>query len=196
MSSPTPEPQITQLLLAWNGGDPTAMERLAPIVYSELRRLAQRYLSKERPEHRFQATELVNEAYLKLIDCKQVQWQDRSHFFALSAQLMRRILVDLARSGKRLKRGEGLVVPLVFEECAAASETDRSLDWLELDVALKALEVLDSRKAKVVELRFFAGLSIEETAEVLDVSTVTVRRDWQFARAWLRRELAQTKGSS
>jgi len=172
------------------------MERLAPIVYSELRRLAQRYLSKERPEHRFQATELVNEAYLKLIDCKQVQWQDRSHFFALSAQLMRRILVDLARSGKRLKRGEGLVVPLVFEECAAASETDRSLDWLELDVALKALEVLDSRKAKVVELRFFAGLSIEETAEVLDVSTVTVRRDWQFARAWLRRELAQTKGSS
>lgn len=172
------------------------MERLAPIVYNELRRLAQRYLRKERPDHPFQATELVNEAYLKLVDCTQVQWQDRSHFFALSAQLMRRILVDLARSGRKLKRGPGLVVPLIFEDAAAASTTDRELDWLELDIALKALEAIDARKSKVVELRFFAGLSIEETAEVLQISTVTVRRDWQFARAWLRRELSTPTSSS
>jgi RNA polymerase sigma-70 factor, ECF subfamily len=196
MKASSPEPQITQLLLAWNGGDPTAMERLAPIVYNELRRLAQRYLRKERPDHPFQATELVNEAYLKLVDCTQVQWQDRSHFFALSAQLMRRILVDLARSGRKLKRGPGLVVPLIFEDAAVASTTDRELDWLELDIALKALEALDARKSKVVELRFFAGLSIEETAEVLQISTVTVRRDWQFARAWLRRELSTSTSSS
>jgi RNA polymerase sigma factor (TIGR02999 family) len=178
--------EVSTLLRAWTEGDRSALDKLTPIVYDELRRLARYYLKGERPGHTLQTTALVNEAYLRLVDYKHMQWQDRAHFFAVSAQLMRRILVDHARR-HNLKRGRG--VQHVSLDEALLVGTARSADLVALDEALQALARLDPRKAQVVELRFFGGLSVEETAEVLKVSPVTVMRDWSTARAWLYREL-------
>lgn len=178
---------VSTLLRAWGQGDQTALDALTPIVYKELRRLAQAYMQHERPGHSLQATALVNEAYLRLVDYRRMQWQNRAHFFAVSAQLMRRILVEHARR-RNLKRGGG--VPHVRLEEAAVLGSDRAADLEALDEALNALARLDPRKAQVVEMRFFGGLSVEETAEVLKVSCVTVMRDWSTAKAWLYRELA------
>jgi RNA polymerase sigma-70 factor, ECF subfamily len=182
---------VTKLLLAWNAGEDTALERLIPLVYRELRRLARRYMRGERAGHTLQTTALVNEAYLRLIDSRQVRWQNRAHFFAISAQLMRRILVDFARSRRYQKRGAGSQKVTLIEELIASPQQGR--DLLALDTALSALAVTDARKARVVELRFFGGLSVEEAAEVLKVSPETVMRDWRLAKAWLRRELSQEK---
>jgi RNA polymerase sigma factor (TIGR02999 family) len=176
---------ISELLRAWTDGDQRALDGLTPIVYAELRRLAHRYMKRERPEHSLQTTALVNEAYIRLVDCKRMRWQNRAHFFAVSAQLMRRILVDHARR-HNVKRGHGVPhVPL--DEAAVIGE--RPGDLVALDDALNALAQLDERKVRVVELRFFGGLSVEETAQVLKVSPVTVRRDWSSAKVWLYREL-------
>jgi RNA polymerase sigma factor (TIGR02999 family) len=176
---------ISELLRAWTDGDQRALDGLTPIVYAELRRLAHRYMKRERPEHSLQTTALVNEAYIRLVDCKRMRWQNRAHFFAVSAQLMRRILVDHARR-HNVKRGHGVPhVPL--DEAAVVGE--RPGDLVALDDALNALAQLDERKVRVVELRFFGGLSVEETAQVLKVSPVTVRRDWSSAKVWLYREL-------
>ena len=178
---------ITHLLLAWNAGDAQALDRLMPLVHTELHRLAHRHMAGERPGHQLQTTALVNEAYLRLIDSSRVGWQDRTHFFAVSAQLMRRILVDFARSRNRLKRGGDVVhVPLTEAEGLLL---DSPVDSVALDNALVGLAALDERKSRVVELRFFGGLTVEETADVLKVSSMTVMRDWDFAKAWLRREL-------
>ena len=181
--------EITRLLAAWGGGDKAALDALVPLVHKELRRLAHRYMRQERRDGAFQTTELVNEAYLKLVDCSRVRWQDRAHFFAVSAQLMRRILVDFARSRRYAKRG-GEAIRVTFEKALDAPGAGTP-DWIVLDDALSALEALDARKSRMVELRFFAGLSVEETAEVLQVSPETIHRDWRFARTWLRRELTR-----
>jgi RNA polymerase sigma factor (TIGR02999 family) len=178
---------ITTLLLAWNRGDDDALARLIPLVEAELRRLAHSYMARERPGHMLQTTALLNEAYLRLVDSSRVRWQNRAHFFAVSAQLMRRILVDFARARGKAKRGGGRV-QVSLEEALEISE-ERSPDLVALDDALQALAAFDERKSKVVELRFFGGLSVDETAEVLDVSPVTVMRDWGLAKAWLFREL-------
>ncbi len=180
--------QITRLLAAWGEGDRAALDALLPVIQKELRRLAHRYLRKERDGGGFQTTELVNEAYLKLVDCSRVRWQDRSHFFAISAQLMRRILVDMARSRRYAKRG-GEAIRVTFEKALEKPGGARAPDWIALDDALNTLEALDPRKCRMVELRFFGGLTVEETAEALQVSADTVRRDWRFAKTWLRREL-------
>jgi RNA polymerase sigma factor (TIGR02999 family) len=177
---------ISKLLRAWSGGDRNALERLAPIVYGELHRLARRFMERERPGHSLQATALVNEAYMRLVDYKRMQWQDRAHFFAVSAQLMRRILVEHARR-HNLKRGGG--VQHVSLEEAAVVGGGQTTDLAALDDAMNALARFDPRKVQVVEMRFFGGLSVEETAEVLKVSPVTVMRDWGTAKAWLYREL-------
>lgn len=176
---------VSTLLRAWTEGDQSALEKLAPIVYEELHRLARYYMSQERTGHSLQTTALVNEAYLRLTDYKRMRWQNRAHFFAVSAQLMRRILVDHARR-HNLKRGAG-VQHVALEDTAVVSERDE--DMVALDDALVSLARFDSRKAQIVELRFFGGLSVEETAEVLQVSPVTVMRDWSTARAWLYREM-------
>lgn len=175
------------MLRAWSDGDQNALEKLAPIVYDELRRLAGHYMSLERTGHSLQATALVNEAYLRLVDYKRMQWQNRAHFFAVSAQLMRRILVDHARR-HNLKRGAG--VQHVNLEDTAVVDSAADANMVALDEAMQALSRIDSRKAQVVELRFFGGLSVEETAEVLKVSPITVMRDWRTARAWLYREIS------
>jgi RNA polymerase sigma-70 factor (ECF subfamily) len=177
---------ISGLLRAWGGGDRSALERLTPMVYDELHRLARRYMKRERPGHSLQTTALVNEAYTRLVDYKRMEWQDRAHFFAVSAQLMRRILVDHARR-HNLKRGGG-VQHVSFEDTAEVG-SDRAADLLALDDALDALARVDPRKVQVVEMRYFGGLSVEETADVLKVSPVTVMRDWSTAKAWLYREL-------
>jgi RNA polymerase sigma factor (TIGR02999 family) len=177
---------ISTLLRAWSGGDQSALEKLTPIVYDELHRLARRYMKGERPGHSLQATALVNEAYTRLVDYKRMQWQNRAHFFAVSAQLMRRILVEHARR-HNLKRGVG--VQHVSLDQAAVVGGEQDTDLVALDDAMNALARLDPRKVQVVEMRFFGGLSVEETAEVLKVSTVTVKRDWRAARTWLYREL-------
>src|SRR5438128_2253058 len=177
---------VSELLHAWTEGDQSALERLTPLVYSELHRLARRYMRGERPGHSLQTTALVNEAYMRLVDYERMQWQDRAHFFAVSAQLMRRILVEHARR-HNLKRGGG--VQHVSLEEAAVVGGDEDVDLLALDDAMNGLARIDPRKVQVVEMRFFGGLSVEETAEVLKVSTVTVKRDWRAARAWLYREL-------
>ena len=174
------------LLRAWSDGDQNALDKLAPIVYDELRRLARYYLQGERPGHSLQATALVNEAYLRLVDYKRMRWGNRAHFFAVSAQLMRRILVDHARR-HNLKRG-GAVQHVELEDVAVVGG-DRAENLVALDDALQSLARMDARKARVVELRFFGGLSVEETAEVLQISPVTVMRDWSSARAWLYREI-------
>ena len=177
---------ISALLRAWSDGDQSALERLTPIVYHELHRLAHRYMKLERPGHSLQATALVNEAYMRLVDYERMHWQNRAHFFAVSAQLMRRILVERARR-HNLKRGGGM--PHVSLEEAAVVGDGQDTDMVALDDAMNALSRIDPRKVQVVEMRFFGGLSVEETAEVLKVSTVTVKRDWRAARAWLYREL-------
>jgi RNA polymerase sigma-70 factor, ECF subfamily len=182
--------EVSQLLRAWSGGDQKALERLTPIVYNELHRLARRYMKRERPGHSLQTTALVNEAYMRLVDYKRMQWQNRAHFFAVSAQLMRRILVEHARRNN-LKRGRG-VQQVSLEEAAVVGggrATYLSGNLIALDDALHALARLDARKVQVVEMRFFGGLSVEETAEVLKVSAITVMRDWSTAKAWLYREL-------
>ncbi|SPE35077.1 RNA polymerase, sigma-24 subunit, ECF subfamily [Candidatus Sulfopaludibacter sp. SbA6] len=178
---------ISARLRAWSGGDHGALDRLTPIVYDELHRLARWYMKRERPGHSLQTTALVNEAYVRLVDYKRMQWQDRAHFFAVSAQLMRRILVDHARR-HNLKRGGG--VPHVSLEEAALVGGDRETDLEALDHAMNTLARIDPRKVQVVEMRFFGGLSVEETAEVLKVSAVTVKRDWRAAKLWLYRELS------
>jgi RNA polymerase sigma factor (TIGR02999 family) len=177
---------VSALLRAWSDGDQSALDRLTPIVNEELHRLAQHYMKHERPGHSLQATALVNEAYMRLVDYKRMQWQSRAHFFAVSGQLMRRILVEHARR-HNLKRGGG-VQHLSLDE-AAVLGGDRATDLVALDDAMEALARLDARKVQVVEMRFFGGLSVEETAEVLKVSPVTVMRDWSTAKAWLYREL-------
>ncbi|MBI1766088.1 MAG: sigma-70 family RNA polymerase sigma factor [Acidobacteria bacterium] len=182
-------PQITQLLLAWGAGDEAALAQLMPLVYAELRQVAARHLRRQRPGHTLQTTALVNEAYLRLIDSSQVRWQNRAHFFAVSAQLMRRILVDFARSRQNLKRGGGAQQVSLDEALAVAPE--RGADLLALDDALTRLAALNPRQAQVVELRYFGGLSEEESAEALKVSLRTVQRDWKLARLWLYRELNQ-----
>ena len=188
----TPAPRdITRLLVAWNNGDEAALADLTPLVYEELHRLASRYMGRERAGHTLQTSALVNEAYLRLIDWKNVQWQDRAHFFAVSAQLMRRILVDFARAKAYAKRGGG-ALHLDLEEVAVVSP-DRGTDIVALDEALTALAALSPRQSQVIELRFFGGLSLEETADVLKVSVGTVRRDWSLARAWLHRAVMRNQ---
>jgi RNA polymerase sigma factor (TIGR02999 family) len=179
--------QVTGLLLAWNDGDDTAFEKLVPIVYDELRRMAARYMAGERPGHLLQASALVNEAYLRLIDTQRVRWQNRAHFLAVSAQLMRRILVDFARRSHFQKRGGGAVNVSLDEQYFYSK--DRPKDLMALDDALTALATSHPRIAQVVELRYFGGLTQEETAEVLKISPETVLRDWRFAKVWLLREL-------
>jgi RNA polymerase sigma factor (TIGR02999 family) len=181
--------QITGLLVAWSGGDQSALNELAPLVESELHRLAHHYMGRERPGHTLQTSALVNEAYIRLIDWKNVQWQNRAHFFAVSAQLMRRILVDFARDRQNLKRGGG-ALPVSLSEAAAFPVGHRA-DLVALDEALKALAEVDARKSQVVEMRFFGGLSVKEVAEVLKVSEETVLRDWRLAKVWLLRELGR-----
>ena len=180
-------PEVTQLLLAWSQGEQGALDKLIPFVHEELARLAHYYMSGERVGHTLQTTALVNEAYLRLVDLGQVRWQNRVHFFAVSAHLMRRILVDFARSRNYLKRG-GAVQQVSLAEEMVISE-DHQEDLIAIDEALNALAAIDERKSKVVELRFFGGLTEEETAEVLKVSSETVTRDWRLAKVWLLRAL-------
>jgi RNA polymerase sigma factor (TIGR02999 family) len=182
---------ISGLLRACSDGDQSALDRLTPIVYDELHRLARNYMKRERPGHSLQTAALVNEAYMRLVDCERMQWQNRAHFFAVSAQLMRRILVDHARR-HNLKRGGG-VQHVLLEEAAVVGGGEET-DLVGLDNAMNALARIDPRKVQVVEMRFFGGLSVEETAEVLKVSTVTVKRDWRAAKAWLYRELTGETG--
>jgi RNA polymerase sigma-70 factor, ECF subfamily len=187
MAAASPQ-HVTQLLVAWNNGEQDALEQLIPLVYSELHRLAHRYMERERHGHELQSTALVHEAYQRLIDLTNVSWQNRAHFFAVSAQLMRRILVDYARSRRYTKRG-GEWRHVALNEAVAVFR-DRRTDIVALDDALRTLADIDVRKARVVEMRFFGGLSIKETAEVLNVSAETVLRDWRLAKVWLLRELS------
>ena len=184
----TAEPDVTQLLLAWGNGDQAAFDRLAPEVHQQLRRLAARYMALERPGHVLQTTALVNEAYMRLVDWKDVHWQNRAHFFGLAAHAMRHILVDAARARRRAKRGGGEMQVSLSDVADVSIAT--SADVMALDDALKTLEKLNPRHSRVVELRFFGGLSLKEAAHVLNVSVGTVRRDWSFAQAWLYRELS------
>ena len=192
MDSPSSH-EVTSLLKAWSSGDEQALEKLTPLVYRQLHQIAQRYMGGERSGHMLQTTALVNEAYLRLVDCGQVNWQDRAHFFAISANLMRRILIDFARSRDYLKRG-GAVPHIPLEEAPSVSD-EADVNLVALDDALKALAEVDERKSKVVELRFFGGLNVEETAEVLRVSSDTVMRDWKLAKTWLLRELSRGRAS-
>jgi len=184
---PTLPNEVTQLLINWSKGDKAALDELLPLVHAELRRLAKRFMSRENPGHTLQTSALVNEAYLKLVDQQGVEWQNRAHFFAVAAQVMRHILVDHARSYQYAKRGGGArKVPL--DEAAALNE-GRAAELVALDDALSNLAALDPRKSQVIELRFFGGLSIEEVAEVMKLSPATVIREWRAAKAWLRREM-------
>ena len=187
MNAASPE-GITQLLLAWSEGDQGALEKLIPLVHAELRRLARSYMRRESPGHLLQTTALVNEAYLRLVDQRKVKWQNRAQFFGVSAQLMRRILVDFARARDNLKRG-GKARQVSLDDALVVSQ-EREADLVALDDALTALAEIDPRQSQVVELRFFGGLSVEETAEVLKVSPETVMRDWKVAKLWLLRELS------
>jgi RNA polymerase sigma-70 factor (ECF subfamily) len=185
--SQTP-PNVTQLLIGLSKGDREALDALLPVVYEELRKQAARYLRRERPGHTLQTTALIHEAYLKLIDQKNVHWQNRAHFFGIAAQLMRRILVDHARTKKRAKRG-GSDIRVSFNEANAVGP-GRDLDIVALDEALARLSEIDEQQSKIVELRFFSGLTVDETAEVLAISPATVKRDWSMAKAWLHREIS------
>jgi RNA polymerase sigma factor (TIGR02999 family) len=191
MAATSPQ-EVTGLLLAWSEGEQAALAKLTPLVYAELRRVAHRYMGRERPGHSLQTTALVNEAYLRLTDARRVRWQNRAHFFAVSAQLMRRILVDFARSRQYLKRG-GAAQKVSFDEALVVSK-EQGQDLVALDDTLKALAAIDARKSQVVELRFFGGLSVAETAEVLKVSPDTVLRDWRLAKVWLAREMRKAQG--
>ena len=186
MSTPS---NVTQLLTAWSAGDTAALDELTPVIQHELHRLASRQMAGERPGHILQPTALVNEAYMRLVSWKEVEWQNRAHFFGTAAQIMRRVLVDMARRRGRDKRGGGQVHVSLSE--AEQQPMAQPADLMALDEAMKALELMDARKSRVVELRYFGGLSLEEAAVVLDVSVATVRRDWSFARAWLFRELSR-----
>jgi len=181
MRQPSPH-DVTQLLQAWSNGDQEALDQLIPLVYDQLHQLARHYMAGERPGHTLQTTALVNEAYLRLVDARRLNWQSRTHFFAIAAELMRRILVEFARNRRRQKRGAGATLVSLDEELRAPAET---ADLVALDDALKALAAIDARKSRVVELRFFGGLSVEEAAEVLKVSPETVMRDWKLAKVWL-----------
>jgi RNA polymerase sigma factor (TIGR02999 family) len=181
---------VTKLLLDWGAGNRAALDALTPLVYDELRRLAGHYLRRERPDHTLQSTALVHEAYMRLIDQRNVRWQNRAQFFGLAAELIRRILVDHARAKQAAKRG-GTAVKLTLDEALDAS-AGRDLDLVRLDDSLKALAEVDSQQSRIVELRYFAGLTIEETAEALDISPATVKRDWVVAKAWLRRQMDKT----
>jgi RNA polymerase sigma factor (TIGR02999 family) len=181
---------VTQLLQAWSEGDKQALDELIPIVYAEIHRIAHNYLQRERPGQKLETTELVNEAYLQLVRQRRVRWQNRSHFFGVAAQLMRRVLAEQARRRKAAKRGAG-AEPISLDLTAIGTGND-SVDFADLDEALQRLTVLDPRQGQLVELRFFGGLSIEETAEVMRLSPATIKREWSSARAWLRHELAGT----
>jgi RNA polymerase sigma-70 factor (ECF subfamily) len=187
MPAPSGE-DITNLLQAWRAGDQGALEQLIPLVYGELHRLAQHYMANEQPDGTLQTTALVNELYLRLVDIRRIAWTDRTHFLAVCGQLMRRVLVDLARSRNALKRGGGAVQVPIGEHVATYPEA--AVDVVALDGALDRLAAFDTRKSRVVELRFFGGLDVQETAAVLDVSVETVMRDWRLAKVWLLRELS------
>jgi RNA polymerase sigma factor (TIGR02999 family) len=188
MTTPSASPEeVTRLLLAWGNGNQTALEKLMPLVYEELRRLAHQYMRRERPGHTLQTTALVNEVYFRLVDQKHAHWQNRAHFFAISAQLMRRILVDHARSHQYAKRGGS--VHKVSLDVGALVAQEQASDLIALDDALLSLAAIDERKSRIVELRFFGGLSVEETAEALKTSTRTVMREWSLAKAWLYRRI-------
>ena len=186
-----PRSDATELLVAWSNGDESAFDRLVPLVHQELRVLARRYMKRERSDHTLQATALVNEAYIRLIDVNRVQWQNRTHFLAVAAQTMRRILVEFARQRRRQKRGGDAL--RVTMDAAMAVAPDNSADLVALSDALSALATFDPRMSQVVELRFFGGLTVQETADVLNVSPETVMRDWKTAKAWLLRELSQRR---
>lgn len=179
---------VTQLLMDWSDGDQAALNKLMPLVYRELRRLAHQHLNKENPGRTLQTTDLVHEAYLRLVDQKRTRWQNRTHFFGVAAQLMRRILVDRARRRRRIKRGGGMTM-VSLEETAVVVRQPK-IDVIAFDEALVRLAEMDQRKARIVELRYFGGLSVEETAQFLKVSALTVMRDWKTAKAWLHRELS------
>jgi RNA polymerase sigma-70 factor, ECF subfamily len=187
-----PTHEVTLLLRAWREGDQAALNALLPLVHDELRRIARRCLPRGRATHNLQATELVNEAFLRLVDVQRVDWQSRTHFLAMSARLMRRVLVDLARSRGANKRGGGTVCVSLDDATIGTGADDA--DVIRLDDALHDLAALDERKSRVVELRFFGGLTVDETALALQVSAKTVLRDWEFARAWLQRELTRERG--
>jgi len=184
-----PQHEVTQILQDWSGGDPNAPERLMPLVYDEMRRLARSFLARERGSHTLQPTALVNEAYLRLVDQTRVNWQNRAHFYGIAARMMRRVLIDHARAHAAGKRGAG-AIRLSIDDIQVPVE-ERAASFIDLDEALKTLEQMDERKCKVVEMRFFGGLTDEEIAEVLSVTTRTVLRDWKKARLWLYRELSQ-----
>ncbi len=186
---PPPSTEVTQLLLAWSEGDQTALDQLTPLVYEELRRLAHEYMRRENPGHTLQTTALVNEAYLRLVDLKRLRWQNRAQFFGIAAQLMRRILVDYARSRHYQKHG-GAARQISLDETAMVAK-GRSAEFIALDDALQSLAAIDPRKSQIVELRYFGGLSVKETAEALKIAPRTVLREWNLARAWLHRELSQ-----
>jgi RNA polymerase sigma factor (TIGR02999 family) len=182
-------PDVTQLLVSWSRGDQAALDQLMPLVYGELRRLASAYLRRERSNHTLQSTALVHEAFMRMVSQHDVQWKNRAHFYGIAAQMIRRILVDYARSQHAEKRGSG-AVKLELDEAMAVAQSSPDVDLLSLNDALERLAQLDERQSRVVELRFFAGLSIEETAEVLHLSPASVKREWQTARAWLFREMS------
>ena len=182
---------VTELLQAWSAGDEEALEKLTPLVYAEIHRAAQRYMAGERPEHTLQATALINEVYLRLVDFRHLSWRNRAHFYGICAQLMRRILIDFARSRRNQKRGVD-VVRLSLDEALIVSLEPRA-DLIALDETLKTLATIDNRKSRVIELRFFGGLNVQETAEVLGVSPETVMNDWKLAKVWLLHQLRKQK---
>jgi RNA polymerase sigma factor (TIGR02999 family) len=188
---PGSSPDVTQLLANWSKGDASALDELMPLVYGELRRLAGAYLRRERSNHTLQSTALVHEAFMRLVNQHDVQWRNRAHFYAIAAQMIRRILVDYARSQHAEKRGSG-AIKLELDEAMAVAQTGTDIDLLGLNDALDALAELDERQSRIVELRFFAGLSIEETAEVMHLSPASIKREWQTARAWLFRRMTRT----
>lgn len=190
MAEPGPGAEVTALLVNWSNGDSRALDELMPLVYGELRRLAGAYLRRERATHTLQSTALVNEAFLRLVNQQDVQWRSRAHFFGIAAQMIRRILVDHARAAQAEKRGSGAIRIELDDHLAVSQQSD--LDLVGLDDALAKLAALDERQARIVELRFFTGLSVEETAEVTQLSTATVKREWSSARAWLFREMTKT----
>ena len=190
MTKPPPK-EVTQLLINWSGGDRAAFDQLVPLVYDELHRLAHRYISREHAGHTLQTTALVNEAYLRLVDQKRMRWQNRAHFFAIAAQMMRRILVDYARKRRYAKRG-GELLRVSLAEAEGLSQ-ERAADVAALDEALESLAEIDPQQARVVELRFFGGLTIEETAEVLGLSRDMANREWATAKAWLYREMSKSR---
>jgi RNA polymerase sigma-70 factor, ECF subfamily len=181
--------EITQLLLSWSEGDKSALDQLIPLVYPELKRLARRYMGRESPDHTLQTSALINEAYLRLVDQQTVGWQDRAHFFAVAAQVMRHILIDHARSHRYDKRGAGAEhIPL---DGVSVASQERAAELVALDDALTRLATVDPRKSQIVELRFFGGLTVEETAEVMKLSPITVKREWRSAKAWLHTEMSE-----